>query len=564
MLNRSMLLLPLAASLAAPAQALACGGFFCSSVPMDQSKERIIFAIDEAEGSVETHVQIFYEGAAAEFAWIVPVPAVPELGLSIDALFQALDSTTQPWFWLEQRFVGDCQLFYPPMEADSVQDEATNGGGVTVIAETQVGPYDTVTLQATSEVELLNWLQANEYVIPDAVGAHLAPYVAEASYFIALKLSNDRDAGDIAPIKFTYQASAAMIPLVLTAIAATPDMRLQPYVFADARAVPDNYLHVQINEAAIDWIGGGSNYDAVITQAANEAGGQAFATDFSGPTDTMRGMLWAEGRFDLDLLRSTDDPATFVSHMLSMAFPRTPQVQNLIRTFIPMPASAVEDGLDEASFYNCLDCYPEYLAEIDFAPVAFANTLDEVIVTPLEEAEALFWDNPVVTRMTSSMSPDEMTSDPQFILNPDMGPVSNQHTATLVIDCTEDAEDPASWVTWIELQDGTQILLPPGTGTSLWGGGTGVDEALSSVAASAVEDTTGSGPPTTVTDNAAQIADAVASHNAEIEAQYDDAGIRLPDGVRTTAGGCGCDTSGRPGWALAAALGLLTARRRRA
>ena len=41
MLNRSMLLLPLAAALAAPAQALACGGFFCSQVPVDQAEERI-------------------------------------------------------------------------------------------------------------------------------------------------------------------------------------------------------------------------------------------------------------------------------------------------------------------------------------------------------------------------------------------------------------------------------------------------------------------------------------------------------------------------------------------
>lgn len=554
--------LSLLALTASPA-ALACGGFFCSQQPIDQSKERIVFGVDEEAGTVEAHVQIFYQGSAEEFAWIVPVPAVPELGVSIDALFQNLEYQTAPSFYLNWRSIGDCQMFYPPMEDDAV-DEDSGGGGVNIIAQSQVGPYDTVTLQATSEAELLGWLQDNSYFIPDAVGDYLAPYVADGSYFIALKLRRDKDVGDIAPIRFTYEATAASIPLVLTAIAATPDMRLQPYVFATHRAVPDNFLHVTVNEAAVDWLGNGSNYDAVITQAANEAGGQAFATDFSGSTTPFRDQLWREGQYDTDLLRATTEPAAFVNAMLGMGFPRTPQVQNLIRAWIPMPQAALDAGIDEQSFYNCLDCYPEYTALIDFDNEGFTDELVSTILTPLRDAERLYYDFPNVTRLTSSMSADEMTSDPLFVQNPDLGDVANVHQADLVVDCTAYPEAPEKWVSWIELADGREILLPPGTVTNMYGGTMPVDADLGGVAAQTVEDAGASGQPTTVQDNSEAAQAGIDAHNLAVQAEYDALGLDVPNQVIDTPTDCGCQHTG-PGWAggLAAAMAALLVRRRR-
>ena len=48
---------------------------------------------------------------------------------------------------------------------------------------------------------------------------------------------------------------------------------MEAYLLSDGLGVPTSYLHVQINEAAIDWWTAGSNYGDVITQAADEAGG---------------------------------------------------------------------------------------------------------------------------------------------------------------------------------------------------------------------------------------------------------------------------------------------------
>jgi MYXO-CTERM domain-containing protein len=561
------------AALAAPTSALACGGFFCMTTPIDQSSEKIVFAVDEGEGTVETHVQISYQGAAQEFSWIVPVPSVPELGLSTDSLFQAIDWQMAPQWFLNWEERGTCEYdvwvggggVFEDVAADGAGGPPSAGaeGGVTVIAEQEVGPFQSVTLAATDSAELLTWLADNGYTIPPDVAPSLDPYIADGSYFIALKLLNDADAGDITPIKFTYQASAPMIPLVLTRIAATPDMRVQPVVFAQHRAVPDNYLHVRINEAAINWLNYGSNYSDVITQAANEAGGKAFATDYAGTTQNFRGYLFQEGRFDLDYLAALTDPAQFVMAMLDQGFPRTAQVQNLIREFIPMPQDLIDQGIPESEFYNCLDCFRADLAGIDFDPVAFAAALGERVVAPLEEAESLYTRFPYVTRMTSSMSAEEMDADAYFVLNADMGDQSNSHAATHITDCGAGAKISEA-PHWIELADGTQILLPP-WGTSpeygVW------DTELGANAAAVIEDASATGEPVPVSDQSEAIADSLTEHNQGVSDIYGAAGTELPEDLDLTGdAGCGCDQRGAP---TAPALGLLglaalASRRRRA
>jgi hypothetical protein len=309
-----------------PSSASACGGFFCSQTEVEQNAERIVFAIDKESGKVETHVQIFYQGEAPDFAWVVPVPGEPELFLSTDTLFDTLSMATQPTFWMDVHEKGECGGWSSTVTSASSSWDGSYadtglaaGGGydVLVVSEQKVGPYETVVLKARDASELVSWLQANDYDVEDDMDAVLAPYVSSGAHFVALRLSNDKDAGDIAPLGMRYEGSKPMIPIQLTAIAATPDMRLETYVFSDGRAVPDNYLHVQINEAAIDWFTYGGNYEDVITGAANEAGGQAFATDFAGSPSFMRGTIFVEGRYDPASLAVYSDFADFMGGVMS-------------------------------------------------------------------------------------------------------------------------------------------------------------------------------------------------------------------------------------------------------
>ena len=161
------------------------------------------------------------------------------------------------------------------------------------------------------------WLSANGYNL-DALGdALLAPYVEAGFYFVALRLAPDQGIGDLQPIALTYAARAPGIPIRLTAVATEPNMGVLVWLLGDHRAVPNNYLHVQINEARIDWFNGGFNYNDIVTEAADEAGGQAFVTDYAGPGLVMDNRLFDEKRVDLQRLREIEVPADFLDQTLT-------------------------------------------------------------------------------------------------------------------------------------------------------------------------------------------------------------------------------------------------------
>lgn len=419
---------PVLLTLLLPAPAHACGGFFCNTTPVDQSGEDIVFSVDEDKGEVTVHVQIAYQGAAEEFAWIVPVPQAPELVLSTDRLFQELAWRTQPRFNLEYKEIFRCEggiggygaSSDAAFSASSPAPPSASGGGVTVVSEQQVGPYDTVTLQADTSEALLGWLQDNDYLLPDSLDPVLAPYVADGSFFVALKLSKDSDVGELAPLGMRYPGDLASVPIQLTSIAATEDMRLRAYVIGDSRAVPESYLHVQINDLVVDWFSGGSNWEDAITIAADEAGGQAFATDYSGSTDVMEEALYRPGMYDVEALASSPDAYAFFDEIVRQGFPGDSTMMSLFQEFLPMPPALAAEGVSEQDFYNCLSCYTPWVDAIPFDAAAFADAIDERIVSPLRLAQRLFDDHSHLTRLTSSVSPIEMTKDPTFVFNRDM------------------------------------------------------------------------------------------------------------------------------------------------
>jgi uncharacterized protein (TIGR03382 family) len=225
-----------------------------------------------------------------------------------------------------------------------------------------------------------------------------------------------------------------------------------------------DYYELQVNPAAIDWFagwGGASNYTAVATQAANEAGGRGFIREHAGSTDFLRQMFYREGQWDLDVLRGIEDPAAFVDQLLMQGFPRDTTMQNLLREFIPMPQRLVDQGVEERDFYNCLECYAEDLETLDFDPEAFVARLDEVIVGPLRSAQALADAHPYITRLFTTLSADEMTVDPLFRFKADMPDVSNQHIAQAQRLCG-DGQDYETAPIRLAYPDGTVRIIRPG------------------------------------------------------------------------------------------------------
>jgi hypothetical protein len=316
------------------------------------------------------------------------------------------------------------------------------------------------------------WLTSNGYAPTDREAEALGVYLADGLDLLAVKLTSDADAGAIRPIVLTYESERPVIPIRPAAVAAQDDMAIKVWVVGPSQAVPSNYGSLVINDALIDWLSGQtypagtlpsggagpfgltvqrpSNYDAIVSAAADEAGGRGFTTELAAPASQFRDKLW-----------STVDAETFATVM----------------------TQTYEDGLDAilaaAGHYGGWDGFldavqdattlpagvtldefardPEQhrgAAEVDTA--RFLQRLDEHVVKPVADTAALLNEAPYLTRLFSTISAGEMTVDPAFDYNFDLAQVSNVHIARQRIECSPAlAREDAPWR--IELPQGGVI-----------------------------------------------------------------------------------------------------------
>ncbi|MEQ8272056.1 MAG: DUF2330 domain-containing protein [Deltaproteobacteria bacterium] len=527
----------------APNRADACGCFAPPdpSVPVVQAGERIVFAHED--GMVTAHIQIQYQGDASEFGWLLPLPAVPEEGLKlgVEELFSQIINTTQPKYRVDRITPDSCEFQFGGRLAGSFNDSAQSppnaeGGEKLVVLQDSIGPYDYVVLDASTKDEMFDWLVENGYFIPTGTEDVVQPYIYSGAYFLALKLRKGNDVGDVQPVVLRYKADYAMIPIVLTSVAANPDMGIQVWVLGEHRAIPRNYRHTILNEEHIDWFNAGANYNDVVIAATNEAtDGQSFVTEYAGSVEPMRGLLNYDGRFgSYEEIKRITDAVEFLRYMRQRGFTFGGALTTVLQAYFPVPAGS--DPFVADDFYNFPDAYldqykrdrPEaYAEEYQFDPVELADKLWERIVVPTLDAGALFDKWPKMTRMYTTLSPDEMTRDPVFSFNPDLPDVESEHVATFtyLCDATQDGANNTPGI--FELPDGRRFYLE---NTGAW-----TAKNRSSVPYSRrIEFLREEGPPTIEVDNSADLSSSTAGDN-----------------------GCACSASETAGNGLASLLALL-------
>jgi hypothetical protein len=298
-----------------------------------------------------------------------------------------------------------------------------------------------------------DWLTANGYDVTPEGAALLGPYLAEGMHLLALRLTKGSDTGSIRPIQLTYPASAPMIPIKLTAVAANQDMGVMTWAVGSARAVPFNYNALELNDARINWFNAASNYDQVVTEAADAAGGQGFVTEFAGPAEQLAQVVWPE--FEEQQWQNIES-ATYFSfedlfQTLWGSYAGLSGFWDAVRREVTLP-----EGVTFEDFKLCPTCYDA----IEFTPTALLEAIEADVIEPMRGVQRLLDRGPYVTRLYSTLSADEMTVDPLFVFNADLPDVSNIHQATRVIECDTDVfEFQANWR--IEFPQGTVIRGTP-------------------------------------------------------------------------------------------------------
>jgi len=470
-------------------EALACGGLFCNSrppnpfapLPVAQSGENVVFAItkDPSGGAptIAAHIQILYTGDAAKFSWVVPVEAVPVLSTGTDRLFTSLASLTQPQFAARYETSGTC---LPPPFFQGVDGSAdasavfggTGSGGsggaagsVTVSFQGAVGPFDAAVIKSDDPVALKKWLTDNAYVVSDAASGLIDAYVRENKFFVALKLLNGVGVRAIQPIVLTFRGTEPCVPLRLTAIAANPDMPVLVWVLSDKRVVPRGFYELKIDEARIDWWSAGSSYfgpKGLVSQAADDAGGNAFIAEYAGSSAIARAQVYANGQIDLATLRNAQTPPAYVSALISMGLGNDPLTLGLLAKYIPMPDAVRAMGVTDSQFYGNLGLYWGQFAFPPFDLAGLTDAISTSIVTPRVNAQMMIDAHPYLTRLNTYLSPEEMNQDAFFFESTDLPDVSNLHSATIRTLCGDMEYLECNAPQRLELADGRLIWLRAG------------------------------------------------------------------------------------------------------
>jgi hypothetical protein len=185
-----------------------------------------------------------YQGPAADFAMVVPVPVILQkenvktLPREVFAKVDQLDAPRLVEYWEQD----PCQPMHPheakgggvprPMVRAGAAPQKRQELGVTVEAEFTVGEYEVVILSAKDAGGLDTWLKQEKYKIPDGSEALFRPYVlAGSKFFVARvdvsKVTFEKDqgtpasAGDaspsamLSPLRFHYDSVEFSLPVRL-------------------------------------------------------------------------------------------------------------------------------------------------------------------------------------------------------------------------------------------------------------------------------------------------------------------------------------------------------------
>src|SRR5262249_54275280 len=115
-----------------------------------------------------------------------------------------------------------------------------------------------------------------------------------------------------------------------------------------------------------------------------------------------------------------------------------------------IPSALTQSGVSLFRYYQSIDSYlgpdramnPGRYADIEAALAAFdpakaTAELTDRIVTPTRDAGALLRQYPYLTRLYTTLSPEDMNLDPVFSFNPGLPDVSNVHLADLTVACDD-------------------------------------------------------------------------------------------------------------------------------
>jgi hypothetical protein len=284
----------LLASLTVAHDADACGA--CLVPPSDSTivtGHRMALSISTKQTVLWDQIQ--YQGAPADFAWVLPVKPGAVIEVSSDAWFETLEAAT------------GVQVFQPNVDcgggssgpslgcgaSDSLAfagsggdfEDGASGPKVEVVHRGTVGPYETVTLSTETPGVLNDWLNKAGYAIDAESQPVIDAYVEEGFDFIALKLQPNKDVKEMKPVRVVQPGASPALPLRMVAIGTGANVAITLFVIGEGRWEAKNFTNAvaPLDLLSWDFKDQSSNYGTLRQKALEQNGGATWLTAFAQP-----------------------------------------------------------------------------------------------------------------------------------------------------------------------------------------------------------------------------------------------------------------------------------------
>ena len=539
--------------------------------PVEMTEVKALFLV--GEDSTTVHLKTHFDGSSEDFVWLVPVPSMSRIELSHNDIFTQLDEETTPRYnllldedveTLSEEKIKEWYGFVPDLPELPFENERSEACFILAyetffpiadvsdcpirlcptvfLADVQERETRSATIiKAQSPSEIAAWVMDRGYEADRLDAAILQSYLEEDHAILAVEVTLLADlehlgrVNQLQPIAFTYAGDAIAAPLQLAASAESINGKLTVWVAAEHRAIPENYLHVHLNQARLSWLDvyglfgarwGPSNYHEILSEAIAEAGHHAFSTEYAAEKSAHTVNIYMmEPSIDLESLRNPKNLDSFMidlwyKGMLPRNWTGNPGGQldlkllQLLRQHIPIPDAVLEEfkreynGNDEdfhlyaeTQFYSFPNEYEDFYDNEWFDFSGFVDDWVTYIHAPKTEVQQALAARPYMTRLATFVLSEHTKIDPVFNFNPDLGPVNQRYNlGRLGFECRggENEGDDISELIAVVGLEGGEILRygvdasPFGRSWPLW------RSEIPPAAAHRIEQLNTSGPPVPV------------------------------------------------------------------
>lgn len=162
-------------------------------------------------------VSMSFEGNAADFAWIIPVPSKPDVKQGSQDLFTELSKIAVN----NEGTIYDYDKIMTPSVGEEPQ-------AVNVVEQKTIDYYDVSVLEATDAEALATWLNDNGYPYPEKYSYIFNDYINNGWYFVAAKIvpavaddstvTTALNNGTATPLQLTFTAKNIVYPMKISQI----------------------------------------------------------------------------------------------------------------------------------------------------------------------------------------------------------------------------------------------------------------------------------------------------------------------------------------------------------